>query len=227
MASCPAPLCITFAEYPRLPASSSNRPRISWLISTGGTVSLSLMETVTPCFFSMFFMKEPNVSTTRSSFSISAERTSMVKNTFPGTMFDPPGYTSIRPIVPTVPSPASRAARSRKRAASDAARRALHRMSMGVVPAWSARPMISTSLWVMPTMVLTKPRSRPSLSRTGPCSIWSSMKALRLPFGRTASPILSGSRPDSFMARAMEMPSLSRKMSSDSRLRSPAMALLP
>ena len=58
--------------------------------------------------------------------------------------------------------------------------------SIGVVPAWSGRPVTVTSTSLMPTMVSTMPTWMFPASRTGPCSMCSSIKFLISPLRRTA-----------------------------------------
>ena len=85
--------------------------------------------------------------------------------TRPGITLLAPGCASIWPTVAVTP------ARSTARMNSAAAQRASRRRSIGVVPAWFARPVNSRRARVCPAIPLTTPRARPRASSTGPCSM--------------------------------------------------------
>ncbi len=60
-------------------------------------------------------------------------------------------------------------------------RAGVRRSAIGVVPAWSARPMNDTTRRRIPVMPVTAPIRLPSASSRGPCSMWISTKASGAP----------------------------------------------
>ena len=78
---------------------------------------------------------------------------------------------------------------------------ASRRNSIGVVPAWSARPVTVTSSCAVPTIALTTASGCRDESSTPPCSMWSSTKVSIS--SRAAAATLAGSRPRSRMAAAI------------------------
>src|SRR3954447_2832125 len=104
----------------------------------------------------------------------SAERASTETVTFSGTTFVAFGSTSMAPTVATVPSRAhSRTCRTNAAASTSASARA----SIGVVPAWSARPSKTRKPRAWPAIAVTTPSGSPSEASTGPCSMCNSRYA--------------------------------------------------
>ncbi len=83
------------------------------------------------------------------------------------------------------------------------------RRDMGVVPAWLAWPSKVSSRRDWPTMASTTAREESHLSRTGPCSMWTSTAAKVLGASGQVVGMLAGSRPKLRMASATVMPSAS------------------
>jgi hypothetical protein len=79
--------------------------------------------------------------------SSTTPRVSSESRAFPGTTLMIPGSNSISPTVPTVPFPASFASRSTSRTICAAVGATSRRKSIGVAPAWSARPSTQMSAW--------------------------------------------------------------------------------
>ena len=88
----------------------------------------------------------------------------------------PPGSTSSWPIVATAPSIARATSRARS-TNSAAAQSASSRASIGVVPAWPARPERTTRRRAYATIDVTIPSGVSRASSTGPCSMCSSTNA--------------------------------------------------
>ncbi len=78
-------------------------------------------------------------------FSSFADLISIVNTTLPGTILVAPGLTFRLPTVATVPSPASFAIWFMPVITLAASTSASALISIGVVPAWSGLPVISTS----------------------------------------------------------------------------------
>src|SRR5690606_4529128 len=110
--------------------------------------------------------------------------------------------------------------------ASAAAQAASRRMCIGVVPAWSPRPLKTAVMRWMPAMPVTTPIAVPLASSTGPCSMWSSTKRATSSGFQASWMAVAGSPPASRSASASVRPvgSFSSRCSAD---RLPLSARLP
>ena len=109
------------------------------------------------------------------SFAGSRSRRSTVSTTAPGITLVVFGETIMRPTVATVRPGTALTASLIATVNFAAASIASCRWSMGVVPAWFAKPVTVTSDQRSPTMPSTTPIWSPAFSSSPPCSMCSSM----------------------------------------------------
>ena len=138
------------------------------------------------------------------------ERVSSETRTLPGTTLIRHGCVSSSPVVPTVVLPISLARRSTSRIVSAAGIAASTRKSIGVAPAWSARPVKWKSPCTYPGRAWTTPMRLPVSCSTRPCSIWTSIQPVRPSISSIDSCQRSGSYPAAFAESQKEVPSGAR-----------------